>query len=549
VLPFAEPGKNKCYMTLKLGNIQNPPEFSFDNAILLHPEFKQRFFFHLKEMTKESYLDSVFSSIDTELYDLEKNIQMEEVQYHFDKDLFYKQAAFLRNEIKFLEDYWAQMTEGKTRAEDWRKDYQYEPRMDKRVVKDVSLSAFLKEISTNEFVVEMENYHLNEIHILGFQIDSGKKYVKVLDNPIRLDGYNGTLDTIAMSFNDKPKKVFFSATNNPNQIFTKKIHPWEKPRGLTTRMVLNNSVDHQRFYSVNNGVAIFKNNVIIDEVVMIPENLKVDIKEGTEIEFKNGGGLVINNDLYAVGSKSNPIKIFCSDSSSNGFTVLKGRQVIMNFVEFEGLSNLDYGNWQLTGAVVVHESMARIENVKITNAQAEDGLNLIRSKFEIDSLIIDGTASDGLDVDFCSGEIKNSIIRNTGNDCLDFSGSKLKVKNVDITNSGDKGISVGEGSTIDLEDIQIYDAITGLAAKDNSKVTIKSVGIEKADCGFMAFQKKPEYGPASIKIENCDMKNLRKNVLVELNSEIAIGGVVYKGEFKLSIENIYRLYSTKKAPL
>jgi len=408
----------------------------------------------------------------------------------------------------------------------------------------------LNELGPDEFVLEMENFHLNDINILAYQIDSGEKYIEVLDEPIVLQGYTGNQDTAVRTLALRPKKVFFSASNNPDQILSKKIHQWGNPRGMTTRMRLTqNSKSQQRFYSVNNNKAIFKGTVVIDEVVMIPENLKVEIKEGAQIEFKNGGGLIINNDLYAVGTPSRPIRIFCKDSTSNGFTVLKSRSVTMNYIEFDGLSNLNHGDWMLTGAVVVHESSADIRNIKITNALAEDGLNIIRSEFIIDNLLIDRTLSDGLDVDFCSGEIKNSIIRNSGNDCLDFSGSILEVENIDITNSGDKGISVGEESTISLKNIHIYDAITGLAAKDNSLVNIKSIDIEKVDCGFMAFQKKPEYGPASIKVENCEMKMVRKNLLVELNSEIEIDGKVYKGEYKLKIEDIYRLFSTKKAPL
>jgi len=550
VLPFAEPGKSKFYMRIKLGNLSNPPEFAFDNAILLHPEFKDRFIFHLTQKTKKSYLDSVFNSIDLELYNLEKELQQEESHYCFEKDLFYEHAEFLREELKWLDHDWVDLISEKSQAKDWRRDYEYVPRKDRRVVKEVSLNAYLKENGPEDYLLEMENFHLNDIDILAFQLDSGEKYIEILDEPIVLKAYNGILDTLVTSFISRPKKVFFSASNNPDQILSKKIHQWEKPRGMTTRMRLKReSILHQRFYTVTNGTAIFKNNVIIDEVVLIPKNLKVEIKEGTQMEFKNGGGLIITNDLYAVGSKSNPIKIYCNDSTSNGFTVLESKQVTLNYVDFDGLSNLDYGHWQLTGAVVVHESSVEVRNVTITNALAEDGINLIRSKIIVENILIDGTLSDGIDVDFCTGELKNSIIRNTGNDCLDFSGSNLKVENIDISNSGDKGISVGEGSTVNMKNIQIYDVITAVAAKDNSEVLIEAIVIEKADCGFIAFQKKPEYGPAQIKVENCEMSKLRKNVLVEINSEIEIDGEVYIGGYKLNMENIYRLYGTKKAPL
>ncbi|MDX1351076.1 MAG: hypothetical protein R3279_12540 [Putridiphycobacter sp.] len=214
-------------------------------------------------------------------------------------------------------------------------------------------------------------------------------------------------------------------------------------------------------------------------------------------------------------------------------------------VTFDGLSNLNYGSWELTGAVNLYESNTILQHVTITNNASEDALNIIRSTFKIDQLTISHTTSDGFDADFCDGLITNSQFLNTGNDCIDFSGSLVHIANINIKKSGDKGISGGERSTLTIENIDIEGTITGVASKDQSIITGASVIVNDAEYGFAAFQKKGEYAPASIDLKESQWNRVHTLQLIDKGSTISLNGSATKGTEKIDVDKLYERFGEK----
>ena len=73
---------------------------------------------------------------------------------------------------------------------------------------------------------------------------------------------------------------------------------------------------------------------------------------------------------------------------------------------------------------------------------------------------------------------------------------------IDRIVSGDKAISVGERSRLYAKNINISDSYVGVASKDFSSVVIQNLEIKNVPYCLAAYQKKPEYGPASIVAED-----------------------------------------------
>ena len=73
---------------------------------------------------------------------------------------------------------------------------------------------------------------------------------------------------------------------------------------------------------------------------------------------------------------------------------------------------------------------------------------------------------DGLDVDFSELEINQANITDSKNDCLDLSFGKYKLGKINLSNCGDKGLSVGEKSFVQIDDIKVKNSIVGVASKD-----------------------------------------------------------------------------------
>ncbi len=539
ILPFIKGANFYCQMADKLSQDQRIHEHVFDNAILYNTTFKEKYLFHLDQMTKPSYLDSIFSELDSDLKINLEAIQAEVSTYEFQKEMYYDNASYLRTWLDKLELIWDRKIEDKRQMDDWKKQQIYSERSDRLFLKDISVNAYLEK-KDGFYEVFMENYHTNDIIIRGYEVKGDKDKFVILEDGILIDGFNTNADTAVFRSFVKPKKIYFTVSNSPELLVSKKIIPWKIPRGKTARMELENKFDlNSPFYRVTKNKVVFKGDLIIDKLVLIPDSYEVMVMPGTTIEFKEGGGLIATNSFFALGTAAQPIHVFCSDSSSNGITVLNGDEAILEYVTIDGLSNLDYDNWKLTGALTIYETKTEMSNCTILNNNCEDALNIIRSNFNINDLYISDTYSDGFDADFCSGVVNNSKFERTGNDCIDFSGSTVLLKDITIIASGDKGVSGGEASTLTLENISIKGAVTGVAAKDGTSIKGKEIHIYDTEYGCAAFRKKAEYAGASIELDKSEISQTGKDVLVELGSVIVLNGVNYEGKEKLDIEMLY----------
>jgi hypothetical protein len=237
--------------------------------------------------------------------------------------------------------------------------------------------------------------------------------------------------------------------------------------------------------------------------IIIPSGYVVEFKAGHELNLKDSAKFISFSPVIMNGSKTEPIKIYSSDHTAKGFSVLlSGEESKLSFVNFKGLGTLDEGNWYLTGAVTFYKTRLNMQNCKIDSNHCEDALNTINSDIKIKNCIISNTYSDGFDSDFCIGTIERCTLTNTGNDALDFSGSKVRILSCKLDYIGDKGISCGEESSIEVDSIDISNAVWGVASKDLSTLDIRNSQISKCQVGMNAFVKKSEYGGASIKTEN-----------------------------------------------
>ena len=176
--------------------------------------------------------------------------------------------------------------------------------------------------------------------------------------------------------------------------------------------------------------------------------------------------MILNDDTEIRGTAAEKVVLKSTDTTGMGLTILNAENVVINHLEVENMGTLDYEGWTLTGAVTIYESDVTIDHLHIKGNHCEDGLNVIRSVFNISNCMIEGTKSDGFDADFCTGVFGQSTFKNTGNDCVDFSGSEVTISDITIINSGDKGISAGERSKLVLQNIAIDGALTGLASKE-----------------------------------------------------------------------------------
>jgi hypothetical protein len=164
-------------------------------------------------------------------------------------------------------------------------------------------------------------------------------------------------------------------------------------------------------------------------------------------------------------------------------------------------------------------------------------LNTIRSNFLVKNSTLINTFGDSHDSDFCVGTDENCKFINNGNDGIDFSTSEVNIIGCTIDGAGDKGISLGEHTHATITNVTIDKVVIGVASKDLSYANIDKCNISNAKYGFVLLQKKPEFGPASVKATNVTFNQVMTECLIEKNSLIILNGKTVKG-------NKAKLFST-----
>jgi hypothetical protein len=262
--------------------------------------------------------------------------------------------------------------------------------------------------------------------------------------------------------------------------------------------------------------------------LIIPEGFVVVAPIGMEINLLNGAKILSYSPFWFIGSEENPIIIKSSDYSGQGIAVLNAKNPSrFEHVIFKNLSAPKHLGWELTGAVTFYESPVNFFQCQfIFNKNADDFLNIIRSDFDLRKSQFYQTYADAIDFDYCRGTISNLIFKDCGNDALDFSGSYVTIDKVYIEGARDKGLSVGEASYVTAKKINIRDTKTAFASKDSSVLELEDINLQNCDIGFIAFQKKPEFGPAQIKVAAIMKKDVRKTYLAEKRSKLIVDGKV-----------------------
>ena len=165
-----------------------------------------------------------------------------------------------------------------------------------------------------------------------------------------------------------------------------------------------------------------------------------------------------------------------------------------------------------------------LKNSQFKNSLAEDAINFVNSRFKLKNLNVLNVNSDAIDIDFGEGQIINSRFQKISGDAIDLSGSNIIIKDIIVSKVADKAISVGEESTLNIDNLKISDSRIGIASKDSSKVEGKKIKI--SNCGlydFAVYQKKSYFW--------CIFKNTSRDKLQRIFS--AKGSELFLNDKKL----------------
>ena len=281
---------------------------------------------------------------------------------------------------------------------------------------------------------------------------------------------------------------------------------------------------------INNDLHVKSGNHFCKTNIFVPRNKVLYLSPGTQINFDQNSTLISEGTLRFHGTKEKPIVLTSNHESWAGMLLaFANKESILENVVVENINGIGKGpnpfgiernGWIMTGGVTIYNSDIVISNSIFKNFKTEDALNIISSNFTLDHCTFSLTSSDAFDGDFVEGKVINCTFTDIDGDGIDLSGSIVKVNGVNFTEIADKAISVGENSHVRINDCEIKNISFGVVSKDHSKTEVyDKIKVTNAKVSaFAAYQKKPLFGPAYLKVENPVIINCKQEYLIQHGS-------------------------------
>ena len=478
-----------------------------NDRFLFDQLFRNRDFFvqyirYLYQYTSRPYLESFLNDIRPELEKRLNLVKMEFPAYDFTEANFIKRAQRVHLQLLPLNE--------------------------------ASLRAFRQNPVETKGWLKVSNLHGLPLEIIGTGLGNNE-VENPLTEPVILAGFqNDYLDSRYEDLElNYPANFLYFRVLGLDSVFHTPIINWKLPAAIAPAQELfgSSTLSKQSFYQLGEKSVHFPaGKHQTDENIIIPEGYSVSFEAGCELDLIKAASFISKSPVRMLGNPEQSIRIFSSDRSAGGFTVMQAAEKsVLNYVVFENLNTLQHKNWQLTGAVTFYESNVDIQNSIFRSNLCEDALNLIRCQFQLDRILIRDTPFDGLDVDFGQGKIKNSQFINTANDGVDLSGSFIQIENCLMDNCQDKGISVGEETVAYVHSATIKNSNIGVASKDLSRLTIQHISLENCQLGFTAYQKKPEFGGSKIIARNYTADRVKRLYNIPVNNSLILRGQTIEG--------------------
>ena len=359
------------------------------------------------------------------------------------------------------------------------------------------------------FYNSIENIKSNEKKIKKMFDDAKKKDVKLFSNIDTFEKYLNNINKHQVN-----QVTLISLNEDENNILgkTNDEKTYKFSVNDLSKIISRKSFQEKSFVLIQKDHQIEKKT---DKIKILNHEKigKIKFSEGINLEINN------KNNIINISQKNKNDWISFNDSQLddweiNFFGSTKKQKNIL--VSSERIN--EYG---LTGCLNFYNSNFNNTSINIDTSYCEDGLNIIKSKGNLANINVKNSNSDAIDLDFSEIKINSLFVSNAKNDCLDVSGGVYIIQNFESTFCGDKGISVGEKSTVNIKSFQIKNSNIGISSKDLSNTIIKNTNIENVEICFEVKQKKQEFGGAKLIIENEEF-NCKEKSIVDKNSELII---------------------------
>lgn len=505
------------------------------NNLFADTVFVNKYLYYLDEFSQAKFINNFMNTSEPQALYYDSLLRLEFPHFHYNDSLLTESAKTIREYLpKLRKIIYDSLSDG-THSFNLKHEVNY----DTSVYEDTPeffVNVYTEKKTDDSLILSMYNYFPQELIYLGTS-ESSKLITSFSFDKKTLPAFSKGMIGAKLELSvDTSANYLFFMIDGRMDTYSVPILPWPYPVGITPQQELMEMVDlNNPVFDkiVDKNIYIKGGNITINKPLIIPAGYRVNFSAGTKVDLVDSAMIISYSPVFMSGTISDPVVVTSSDFSGNGFTVLQADETsIIENVVFENLYTLDYHNWTLTGALTFYESDVIIINAKFYRNQCEDALNIIRSDFVLSNSIFDNIYSDAFDADFCSGIVENNYYTNISNDAMDFSGSEITIRDSEVYGARDKGISGGEDSKLTIINTSIINSNIGVASKDLSIVDMIDSQVITCNYGLVLLQKKPEYGPSVMILQNTFLLDLKVEMLIEDNCKVQVNNNTIYGTEK-----------------
>ncbi len=225
------------------------------------------------------------------------------------------------------------------------------------------------------------------------------------------------------------------------------------------------------------------------------------IGPGTEVRLKAGASVFIEGRLLAEGTDARPIKFLPAEDGQEawGAIVLRGQGSngsVLRHCEFSSGSGHKTALAEYSAMLSIHD----VSGVSITdcyfhdNKIVDDMVRAVYSRVEVSNSVFENALFDAVDFDIVEGLVEGCRFSNSRNDALDLMTSSVVVVDSHISFAGDKGISVGEGTSLVAINNYLEGNAIGVESKDTSTALLFNMSFRANEIALNAYHKNWRYG-------------------------------------------------------
>jgi len=285
--------------------------------------------------------------------------------------------------------------------------------------------------------------------------------------------------------------------------------------------------------------------------IIIPANIHVSLKEGVTILMPEECNIYVYGMLTTDGSEASPVRIdayndswggICLDHSTGvsefDYLILENATSGGDPEIYPGAISSYYAGLKLNGVVIekvpANPVFAQYGNIEVRNSrfQSEGTCDLINIK-HADTAIVESSVfldnkmidTDAIDYDNVKmGIIRYNTIHNLigeNSDGIDIGEGTQHVEVYEnlITNCGDKGISVGQASSVWVYRNVIYSCYNAIAVKDfDSFAEVTNNTLVNNSIGISCYEKNLGSGVGSITVLNTILADSKLYSIVQRNN-------------------------------